>query len=192
MKINYTLIAFIILLVWSIGATYGGYQLYKSFTRVSGNQEILLQQVDGLKKDKQLVLTPKEFRHALDSSSTALMKEVGIKVRNVENLVKASSSAGGTISFVPRDTIISKNDTIIPATVFNHSEKFLEMKGIFTKYDGTVTWNTKDSIDMLLYWKREGKFLPFLFGKKVYSGALKGINPYIKYTINKNIKVQRR
>jgi uncharacterized protein YoxC len=192
MKINYTLVAFIVLLVWSVGATYLGYKFYQNFSRVSDNQELLLRQVDGLKKDKQLVLTPKEFRHSLDSTTRAIMNDVGIKVRHVEQLVQATSHVGGTISFIPRDTLINRHDTLIGATTFSHNEEYISMKGIVLKDSASVTWKSWDKINLLLYWKREGNFIPWLFGKKVYSADLRGKNPYMTYEVDKNIKVQRK
>jgi len=192
MKINFPLIAFIVLLLWSIGATYFGYQFYKKFTRVEENQTILLQQVDGMLKEKQLVLTPKEFKQAMDSTTKALMKEIGTNTRHIEQLVKASSTTKGTITFIPRDTIISRHDTLANATVFNHTEKFLTMRGIVLKDSASITWSSWDKFNILLYWKREGKFIPRLFGKKVYTSTIKGENPYMNYTINQNIKVQKR
>ncbi len=193
MKINYKLLAGIAILLYMLGTTYCNMKLQDEVSRVTSNQTTLLQQVDGLKKETQLVLTPGEFRQTLDSSTTAMMKEIDIKVKNVENQVKVSMRAGSTVKFIPRDTIISKNDTLINATVFDHKEKFLTMKGLILRNDSSsITWATSDSLNLLLYWKREGKFLPSIFGKKVYEGAVKGINPYIDYTVNKNIKVQKR
>lgn len=192
MKINYKLLAGVAVILYMLGTTYCNMQLREEVSRVTGNQTTLLEQVEGLKKETQLVLTPGEFKQTLDSSTTAMMKEIDIKVKNVENQVKASSHSEGTISFVPRDTFLIRNDTLIPASTFAHTEKFLTMRGVVMKDSGSVTWETWDSINMLLYWKREGKFIPKIFGKKVYEGAIKGINPYTDYKINKNIKVQKR
>lgn len=192
MRINYKLLAGIAVILYMLGTTYYNIRLQKEVARVTTNQTTLLEQVDGLKKETQLVLTPGEFKQTLDSSTTAMMKQIDIKVKNVENLVKATSHAGGTIKFVPRDTLIARSDTLIPASVLDHTEEFITMEGIVMKDSASVTWSTWDSINVLLYWKREGNFIPKLFGKKVYEGAIKGINPYINYTVDKNIKVQKR
>lgn len=192
MKINFSLIAFIILLAWSVGATYLGYQFYQEFSRVSGNQELLLQQVHGLQKEKQLVLTPKEFKHSLDSSTEAMMDRLDLKVKHIENAIKVSVVGQSSVTVGLRDTTIIQNNTIVNASSFVHKEKYLNMTGFVFKNSAFIDWSTSDSLNILLYWHREGKFIPKIFGKKVYQGAIEGQNPYIKYSINQNIKVQKR
>lgn len=181
-----------VLVLYLVGSTMFGIKMYQQYTRVSDNQEILLQQVDGLKKDNQLVLTPNEFRRLNDSSTTAIMKTLNIKTKNLEQIIKATSYGGTTITTVPRDTFIIRNDTLIPATTFNYVDPYLTLSGVQTKTQTQVTWTSQDSLSVLLYWQREGKFLPKIFGNKVYKATIKGENPYMKYVVNQNIKIQKQ
>lgn len=174
-----------------IGSTWFGIHMYKAFTRVENNQTVLLEQTKGINKDKQLVLTPAEFKQAMDSSDRAILKHLDIKVKNLEQLVKVSAEGNAHVYTPVKDTIINNNNILMPARAFNYTSKFLDLKGLVFKDTASIIWGSRDSLDVALYWKREGKFLPFIFGKKVYRAGVEGQNPYMKYIVSKNIKIQR-
>lgn len=192
MKINLApIIAGVLLLAYLVGSTIFGIQMYKAYSRVENNQSILLDRINDINKDKQLVLTPSEFKQRLDSSTQVMMKQLDIKTKNLEQVVKATATGKATVVTVPRDTFIIRNDTILPATAFTYFDKYLTLKGIQTKDSVEVTWGSKDTLTLLLYWRREGRFIPKLFGRKAYRAAIQGENPYMEYIINENVKLKK-
>lgn len=192
MKTNYALIFYIFIASYLIGSTIFGYKMYQNYLRTSENQEILLENVKNINKDRQLVLTPSEFKHAMDSSTQAMMKDFHLKVKNLEQVVKASSHGEASIVTVPRDTFIIRNDTVLPATTFVYANKYIRLKGLQTKDSVKVDWVGNDNLTLLLYWKREGKFIPSIFGRKVYRAAIQGENPYMTYIVNENVQLKRQ
>lgn len=191
MKISYTFLFVVFLLLYSAGTTYFAIKMMNRFDRVEFNQTTLLNQVNNIDKNKQLVLTPAEFKHSMDSTTVALLKSLKLHAKNVENIISVKAQGNFKIITVPRDTFLVRHDTIIPATTFVYSDKFMSIKGIQTKVQTEITAHGEDNLDLLLYWKREGKFLPIIFGKKAYRAEVKGINPYMEYAITKNIKIQK-
>ena len=195
MKINYPIIAFVFLVLYAIATTTAFIKLSDKFDRVESNQTVLLDQVKGLDKNKQLVLTHAEFKHSLDSTTGAWLKQLNIHTKNVDNIVQAQSQMFAKLQTNNKDTtitrIINNNTVTLPAQVFKFEDKYLNVKGLVTKENTDLTLQSWDSLSVLLYWKREGKFIPIIFGKKTYRAAVKGENPYMKYLVSKNIKIQK-
>jgi hypothetical protein len=192
MKIPYTIILLFLLLVYSVGSTYFAIKMMDRFDRVESNQSTLLNQMNNIDKNKQLVLTPAEFKHSMDSTTVSLLKTLKLHAKNVENIIGVKAEGKIRVVTVPRDTIIVRHDTLIPATTFTYSDKYMSIKGIQTKKQTEVIAEGTDSLNILLYWKREGKFIPIIFGKKTYRATIKGSNPYMKYIITKNIKIMKQ
>ena len=192
MKINYTVIIIAVLLSYLVASTIFGYKMYQNYLRTSENQEILINNVKNIDKDRQLVLTRSEFKQWTDSSTTSMMKHFDLKVKNLEQVVKATSHGEASVITVPRDTfVLGGNNILVPATTFTYFDKYLKLKGIQTKDSVKISWSSVDYLTLLLYWKREGKFLPFIFGHKTYRAAIEGENPYMTYTINDNVKMKK-
>lgn len=195
MKINYGFLAVLFVVLYAVASTFAYIKLSDKFDRVEGNQTTLLDQVNGLSKDKQLVLTPKEFKESMDSATGVWLKQLSIHTKNVDNIVQANSQMYAKFVTNNRDTsvtrIVNNTTVMMPAQIFKFEDKFLTVKGLVMKEQTELTLQSWDSLSVLLYWKREGKFLPIIFGKKTYRAAIKGENPYMKYLINKNIKVSK-
>ena len=195
MKINYGFLAIVFVVLYAVAGTFAYIKLSDKFDRVEGNQTTLLDQVNDLNKDKQLVLTPKEFKKSMDSATGVWLKQLDLHTKNVDNIVKAQSQMFAKFATENRDTsitrVINNNTVTLPAKVFSFNDKYLTAKGIVFDTQTEMTLTSWDELSLLLYWKREGKFLPAIFGKKVYRGAVKGENPYMEYIVNKNIKVQK-
>ena len=113
----------------------------------------------------------------------------------MDNIVQAQSQMFAKLQTNNKDTtitrIINNNTVTLPAQVFKFEDKYLNVKGLVTKENTDLTLQSWDSLSVLLYWKREGKFIPIIFGKKTYRAAVKGENPYMKYLVSKNIKIQK-
>lgn len=191
-KIPWKIVGIVAIVAYIFIMTSMYFSMKKEFIRVSSNQEVILSQINNkVDLNKQLTLTPEEFKRTLDSTTKKIMEDNNLRVKNLEHLIKGTIHADGTIVTVPRDTFIIRNDTLIPAKGFAKSTKYLTIDGLITTDSVTVNWSTWDNIRLLLYWKREGKFLPKIFGKKAYRADIKGENPYIKYVVDQNIKISK-
>jgi len=192
------IIALILALVLSI-TTMQHYR--KAYVRVKENQKVLLN--ENKATAKKLLLTKSEFKNYINSNEKLkklLTDSLKVSIRKIKNLEQYKIKYKLSLNMVTHDTIIKyriiEKDSVsvhsLKAKSFHWEDKWTRLSGLY--YDNKVSINLRsiDSIYLTIFWKREGRFLPVLFGRKVYRAKVINDNPHNKIIVGKRIKVIHR
>ena len=173
-------------------------QKLKQRTEVlNSNQEILLE--DKEDQIRALRLTSQELESVIeddDQIKRVLRDSLNIKIKQVEDLK--------SMPVITRiDTVIQIQDSIVYITgtdsvaifkYFNWEDTWNKAYGQFNSDFTTIDLSLEvtDTLIVTMYWERKGKFIPKLFGKKVYQTEVINVNPSATVHINKNIEILKR
>jgi len=175
---------------------------YKSeYKRTNDNQQALL--IQNKNSARELLLTKSDFKEYINSNNKIkkLLKDsLKISLRKIKNLQEFESKYKLELNLKSHDTIIryrgTKKDTSvlheIKAKAFKWNDKWTSISGFYNNDNISINIKSVDSIYLTLFWERKGRFLPFLFGRKVYRAKIVNTNPHNKIILGKQIKVIHR
>jgi|GEM_PF-3737932 len=173
----------------------------KAYVRVKNNQEALLN--ENKKTNQSLMLTKSEFKNYINSNKKIkklLTDSLKVSIGKIKNLEQYKTKYELSLNMNMHDTIIKyriiKKDSVsvhsIKAKNFHWEDKWTHLSGLCYNNKVSINLRSVDSIYLTVFWKRVGRFLPVLFGHKVYRAKIINFNPHNKIIIGKRIKVIHR
>ena len=134
---------------------------------------------------QELTYTVKEFKK-FQSDDVKTIKDLGLKLKQVESLIKVGIVTTIKDTLVLRDTIIL-NDTV---KCFKKIDEYVKMLGCVRGDSVEIDISHNDTIDNFAHWTYKKWFI---FKFKSDTIRLESINksPYGKITYNKYVKVKK-
>lgn len=184
MKIPFTWIAIVLLMVALLALWFRYEYVSNDRDRLSKNQESLLtEQVNFKLRDslnvsqiQQLTLSKSEFKRYYENASNEA-KELGIKIKRLESYISLTTQVKDSFKTVFKDSITIKHDTI---KCFKYVDKWLSFDGCALNDTLNVRYSLVDSIEIFAH-RVPRKFLFIKYGTK-------GIN-LTTFSKNQNSKI---
>lgn len=123
---------------------------------------------------RPLVLATAEIKNHFPVDVTRA-KEQGIKARQIKSITHIGISNTQTIAPALRDSVV--NDTV-KVKVAHYADKWLTFSQTIKNDTAFTTWQCRDSLTHLLYWKRPHRFLFVSYGRKQYFLKSTAANPH--------------
>lgn len=169
-------------------------------SRLSNNQTALITnaQNDSI-ATRQLTLSNKELKLALEDEeglNEALEKEMGIKTKQIKQLIKSSSKTRVEIHTELRDTTIYKTDTLYITRAFSWNNDWYKASGYIALHPNKQDsiHQTVTGIDTIYYVNADKKFRKFFisrwFEKPTVVTDVWNVNPHQDIKVIESINVK--
>ena len=144
------------------------------------------------KETRALELKASEMRQMLKNDialRNAIIDSLKLKVKHLEGVTVSSSKTKVEVRTILRDTTIYVNDTIVVYKTFEW-EDFPWVKTSGKVFEDSIKLKVEanDTIYVVNYWQKEGRFLPKIFGRKKPYSDVTNRNPYITIEVVQSVK----
>lgn len=159
-------------------------------------QDLTIRNLERLQADKEL----RWLKH---------IEGINKRMNNVEQIMTTTARVVGSFNIPLRDTSISLQDGtgLTSGRIFDNKYEWFHLKGIILEDSLLVTPDVPVPLQSVLYWQRElwpkirtkkgtegekDKFIGLRIGKKEWFKQTTSINPYVRITEDKLIRVSKR
>lgn len=195
---KYLIIAIVVLFAALSGTGWLLYREHQEKLRIKGNQDALMEEnrVYRLRDSSQvsstqaLQFTKKEFKQYIDSSQSVLLKQMDVKIRQVQSIASATITTEGEARTSSRDTIIYMpgNLTPIKAGYWKWKDDWISLETIEVDTNRFINYLYKEKMDQVVYRERVGwKF----WKRKPVRQDIHFSNKNTKIDYNQYIEIQK-